>query len=253
MKVKTKYNIPITLIQKAVDENQLDTLYYALRLSHTSPNRVIKNFTYRKAAYILDVSLATSHKQINRIIKLGLAVMQSNGNLKFHGVDKLKAPIHEAVIQVPILESKKKQIAALRYSIIHKNLNHQKSQIEYKNLTVKRGSSPKRINKKTLVKIVKAGGLKKLKSSINNNVTLSNKSFGELLNRSASSGKRYQKHFNEFNFICSTPNYIKLCSGKAESLNLVKKYYDCFFITHYKGSFYRRTSNRIVTIPQVVV
>ena len=253
MKVKTKYNVPITLIQKAVDENQLDTLYYALVLSHTSPNRVIKNFTHRKSASILKVSVATSHKQINRIIKLGLAVMQPNGNLKFNGVNKLKGKLHERTIQVPILDSKKKQVAAFRYSLIHKNLNLQKSQIDYKNLIVKRCSSPKRLRKKAIKAIAKAGGVKKLKSSINNKVTLSNKTFGEMLNRSASSGKRYQKHFNELKFISSSPNYIKLCDGKEESLNLVKKYYDCFFITHYKGAFYRRTSNEIDILHQVVV
>ena len=221
-------------------------LYYSYKLSHTSKTRVIKDFSYGKAAQLLNCSKATAHKQVKSILKAGLAKIQENGNLVFLGVNKLKSKETDIVIQIPILENKSKQIAAFRYAITYRNIVAQRKSINYKNQIVEKANTKfGKVSKAALKMVRSKGGFEKFRSSINNRITLSNKKFGKVLKRSQSSGKRYQKQFNELGFIKSEFRWEKVCKCTYSSINHLREAKNCFFINYYNGHAYIRLSNTI--------
>jgi hypothetical protein len=246
---KTKYNVPLGLIEHCIKENALDALYYAYKLSHTSKQRVIKDFTYDKAAFALNCSKSTAHNQIKVILKLKLATLQQNGNLAFLGVNKLKTSKRDIIVQVPIKESKKEQIIAFRYAVLYRNLHLQAKQISFKSRIVEKARTSFGKIKKSHLKIVaKNGGMKMFMSKYNENVNLSNVGIGKLFNRSATSGKKYQKLFNYMGLIESKSNWKKICKCKKEDIYEVRFVYDKYYITYYKGYAWLRLPNIITPL-----
>ncbi len=199
---------------------------------------------------LLNCSVATAHKQVKRIIKEGYAELQPNGNLKFKGVNKLKNESFDFVVQVPVMENKKSQIAAFRFAIVCRNLHSQKKKIEYKNQIVEKALSKfGRLSRKSMKMVREKKGIEGFRSSIQNRLTLSNEKFGKLTMRSSSMGKIYQKQFNLLGFIKSDSSWKKLCKCEKGLLHTVRQEYNCYYLTYHNGYAYYRLSNTINILP----
>lgn len=213
-------------------------------------NGVIYNFTYNKSAKLLDVSQATAHKQITRMIAYGLAELQPCGNLKLSGVNALKERENELTIPVPVETSKKRQIAQLRYVLVHRNLNRQKFVSKKKGKIVTKATSiyqPITIKELRFRRKVEKKQGKSFESTYQREVTLSNNRFGKILNRSMNSGKAYQKQFNEMGLIKSEPRYTALMFKQTvDSLYRVKYEENCYYLKIRKGVILKQLSNTII-------
>lgn len=219
-----------------------------MKLREKYVNGVIYNFTYSKASKILESSQGTAHKHVTRMIDLGLAELQPGGNLKLTGVNALKSKETELSIPVPVETNKKRQIAQLRYVLIHRNLNRQDFISNKKSKIVKKAKSAfiplcKAENKF----IMKNGGLNNLESSLQERITLSNRRIGKILKRSTYSGKNYQKQLNEMGLIYSEPFFkVMLTSQRLSNLNEAMEHFECYYLKYINKSMVKQGSNTIL-------
>lgn len=246
---ETKYNISFGLIQYSCENNLLDTLYYFHKLQHAFNNRVIFDPTIRKISQITGASIGTCHKHIKIMLKYRWIEYQKNGEiLKLRGVNNLANEYGQLIIQIPKKQTKQEQILEFRNAILRNNLNKQIYTINKKCSIVNKVKTPKaKISKNEVQFIKKHGGTERLESTINNRLTLSNHKIGKLLNRSANSGKRYQKQLNLANLIQSSKFY-QIIGKLGKNLREIKKYFLLGFIELANGYAVRRLSNTI-TLP----
>jgi hypothetical protein len=244
-----KYNIPYSLIKFACDNNLLDTLHYYYRLRVLFTNRIIFNFSYKKASVLLNISVGATHNQIKKMIALKWVELQPNGSLKILGVNKLKSNYNELTIKVPIESTKKAQLLQFRFVLIYNNLKKQKSRIDKKTSLVKKVSkSNEIITKKENKVIMKSGGVKAFEKSIMNRVTLSNKKLGKILFRSQATGKLYQKAMNDAKLITSKAYFDVICNLDSKLLSEAKKQSECYYLIVDNGVLKKRSSNTITLL-----
>lgn len=203
--LKSRINICKSTIEDAFNEGWHDTLYYYIKLRATYEKPIFYNFTNRKTAKIIGVSPSVVCKHIKIILEKNLAHI-TDGHLQFYSLNKIlkRTEDRQSVINLPVWSEKRKMIDELRGVLLVQRLNNQLVSIHNKNTIVKKLQIANAVISKKEIKFLKEnGGSKKLESSINNRVTLSNKSIGETFNRSQSSGKLYQKRLNQMGILKS--------------------------------------------------
>lgn len=236
------------MIELCVRDNYLDTLHYYFKLRSQYRNRVIFNFTYKKAFDILNISMGATHKHVKRMIDLNWLELQNCGNLRAVGIDKLNEK-HEnkLILKVPAASSKKEQLMHFRYALLHNNLNRQEVAIHKKTSTVNKAKSNHlRVSKKDIYYINKSGGLKKYEKSLQNRTTLSNRSIGKIFNRSTVTGQRYQQQLNKFGLIRSNP-YFDIVKDRqsAGSITQARKQTECYYLKLVGSMIVKQRTNTI--------
>lgn len=182
------------------------------------------------------------------MLSLGWAEITTDGHFKIKGVGKLKEK-KDAIIQVPILPTKKAQLLQFRYSIIKNNLTRQQDKITRKTNLVKKSRTPNQtVTKKEYKVITRAGGVNGFEKSILKRVTLSNKRFGSLLNRSQATGKTYQKRMKTARLIESKCFYDALGVLPSNCLAEARKAIECYYLIVDNGLLKKRSSNTITPL-----
>lgn len=233
------YNVPYSLIKTASDKKQLDSLHWMLRLRSRFNNRSIYNFTLEYGARLLNCSIQTVHSHYKVWIKNGWAIKHDNGTLKFTGINKLREG--SWCIKIPVMYSKKAQLAQLRWALVKKNLRSQDKAYKLKTHAVQyQATAGVRLSKNQIK------WLRQNEQSKVNEPTLSNKSIGALLGMSQTSGKRYQKFFNQLGVIRSVPNFI-LVKEKVSPAEYAYTYYgdQRYFYNRETQQVHKQTSNII--------
>jgi hypothetical protein len=226
LKNKQQQWLPTLLIEKAISEEWINSLAYFVILKSKYQNQTIYNYSNKKVAQVLNVSYNTAKFHIDKLISENLCRVH-NGNLTLNGIEKLKKQTinklgHETKLLsgVFIKQTKKEQVEELRASIIVKNLKRQEYRISQKSATLSyaepsrpKSKSEYRAIKNGLKKMNQVGGVGKFEKTLNKRTMLSNFKFGHLINRSRSTGKRFQKRLRELNVINSERNIVLLQSN----------------------------------------
>lgn len=146
---------------------------------------VFKNgkLNYRLLAELTGISATCIRKHLQAMFIMGWC-KRSGKHLVFKGIDRFDSKI----ITIKTFQSRKQQLLELRYSIIRHNLDLQSKQQKHKEAVVIKANG--QFNKLTKKEV-------KLLSKIRENpvqpLTLSNRKYGKLINRSTSTGRRIQK------------------------------------------------------------
>lgn len=174
------------------------------------------------------------------MLSYGWAV-ERNGHLCLQSNNKLRDG--SPIILIPVSFIKREQVIFFRYSLIRSNTDSQTKQILGKSAIVKHAKTYSSIlSKKQLLKIKKAGGVKKIERSFQDRITLSNKKIGKILNRSQSSGARYQSQFRQLNLIKSYSEFeVVQYDLFNDSIGRVTR-------SRKNGLFYRQLSNTIIPL-----
>lgn len=162
------------------------------------------------------------------MIKLGWCNI-NNGNLCFKGI----SAIGGACVLIPAHENKSEQILEFRNAIIKNNIDKQVKQVKFKVETVKKA-------KQEYGKLTK----KQLKYLQQNNIerpiiepTLSNKSFGVLINRGKYTGQRLQSKLRSCGYI-KTKTRLDLIKSNVTFM----EYHHCF---REAGNIYNETTKQV--------
>lgn len=213
---------------------------------HFDKRAVYYDWSYRSIAKILGCSPNTARKHVCYLISKGLLVKEGN-NLRLMGRNAL-LQANETPIPVLIGKTKQQQILYLRNAIIAYSLIRQKRKISKKtSLVEKCNSRLGRVSRSQLREISIHGGSKKFEESIVNRTTLSNNSFGEKLNRSSSSAKRYKKGFIKEGLIKRKPFYKVLSPNSC----LMEAVHHSFFgkgigYSYRHGSLVKQSSDTLI-------
>lgn len=221
--------LPLNIILTANKHDLFNTVRVLLRLRTLFKNRVIYNYSILKLSQLSGLSRTCIRKHLPIIIKQGWATIQGN-NLKFTGINKLKK--HEKETCVPILISgdKNTQLTYIKHTLIVLNLGNQQKAIKEKSKIISQQKVSKAVYNKH-----------RSERSINNDLTLSNRKFGKLFNKSESTGKKLQSRLRKLNLIKSYSRYIKI---KDNGTQFEAKYLGGMYKV-INGALYVRTSNGI--------
>lgn len=185
--------IPRSVIRLFIKNKKLDTLCFWMLMRHRYTRRhVFYNWSYRSIAEKMGVSPNTARRHVSHLIQAGMLHIEGK-NLSFKGRNAL---LQDSETPIPIIigKTKQAQILYLRNAVIAYNLIQQDKAIAKKISLVERcKTSHGKIAVPQAKMISKKGGLKKFEESVVNRLTLSNQSFGKLLDRSVSSAKRYKR------------------------------------------------------------
>lgn len=200
----TKYNryvwLPMGLIKDAIDNNYLDSLcYFAWMKIAFDHKPIFYNYNLRKVGNKIGCSPTTAGYHINILLSKGI-LHERNGHLCLMGRSKLKTNFKSFLVPVGIDRNKSNQIAYLRFATIKTNLHSQSRKHSEKSAILKfrKGLFHDYDEVKRLRRIDKKYPATKIvESSIQNVLTLSNRKFGDLCNRSQSTGIKIQKKLNE--------------------------------------------------------
>ncbi len=208
-------------------------------------NRVFYNYSLRSIANKIGVTKETVRKHLPTLFKLKLITKQGS-HLSIIGINKIKGKSH--CVLVPCFTNKTKQITALRWALIKKSFDRQAEAISHKSKIVTYANTNLKPTKKQLKYIAKNGGLTKVVNKIrkdgNQCLTLSNKSFGKLINRSKQTGQRLQKQFNQLAFIKSTYRFVTI-KENAHIVDYIENYYGQGYIYTSDNRIVKQKSNAI--------
>lgn len=189
---------------------------------------------------------------VNRMIKLGWVKMHS-GNLCFVSLDKIGITKRkdgvESVnnyISIKVCKTKKEQILLFRHAIIWRNVDRQKRAIKKRSDVVKLCKSNKKVAAYHLKQIARKGGLDEYEKTIVNYTTLSNTTFGLLINRSRSTGQILQKQLRDKKLIQTRFRH------KVIKANATKQAFAYFMndnlirgVKYRDGNIYQQLSNEV--------
>lgn len=196
--------LPLQVIEQAIAENWLESLSYFVRLKSFHHRPVFYNYSLRKLSAYLKCSPSTIAKHISILSKMGLCELigadlhlKSNNSLRKQ--DKF-------IVPVGIDLNKANQRTLLRQCLIKRNLH-----LQFKTFS-KKSDALKFLHQRVkgmpdLRKCKKAASYfpdqTQLENSVQTVLTLSNKRFGELCNRSQSTGIKIQKQLNKLKLLTS--------------------------------------------------
>ena len=253
---RTHQPIPLSLISKANDDSEFDTLRVWIALKQLyKRNTIIYQLNYNTLSNLTGISHTTLRKHIkvmieNRWVKL------SNNNLTITGINKLKKHKNETCILVPVKKNKADQILQLRKVILHRNIKNQETQIKQKKeILQKCGRSSGQISKSEMRKVNRTGGISKLENSLQSVTTLSNKSIGELFTKSNGlqlsriSGHRIQKKLRQSKLI-KTKTRLELIKTNSSifECKVMNRDYKGYIFNPNTNNLYRRLSNSIALV-----
>jgi len=179
------------------------------------------NFNYADLSKSTGISHTTLRKRIKALLQLGWLTISEDNTLRLKGINKLKESYDKSglqmtspIIKTPVGKTKKEQILIFRSVLIGKNLNHQAKKVKRLNKIVEIArQSYGMLNKKQLLILTTAGGLKKLNDSIEQKTVLSNKVFGELVERSKATGARLQSDLRKAGFIQTNRRFKEIATN----------------------------------------
>lgn len=243
-----KVFLPLALIRDAISDNYLDSLCYYVWMKKIHQKPIIYNYSLRKISAAIGCSPTTVKTHI-AILK-GLELIEfSAGNLIIKSTRKLFANKKQLMVPISVSYNKSDQRDLLRFAVIKRNLHSQSRKFQQKNdaLNYHKGLSTTYADIKRGRKLTKKDypNAIALESSMQSVLTLSNKKFGAICNRSQSTGIKLQKSFNKLNLIVSSAR-TKLIEAKKhtrrEFFNL--ELGSSHFISK-AGQIYKRLTNMI--------
>jgi len=206
-----RVNISKKIIEQAFNEGWHDSLYYYIKIKTLYRNPIIYNYSYRKISRLTGVSTSVLSKHIKVLLNNKLAHIR-NGHLCFYSQDNVIQNFkknEKVIINLPVHKEKRKMIDELRGVVAVRCLDNQIIRIFKNSEIVKKCKiADAVIFPKEIKALRKAGGSQQMEKNINRRITLSNKGFGKLFNRSQSSGKLYQRRLNTLGVIKSKEKVI---------------------------------------------
>lgn len=253
----THQPVPISLISKANDDAEFDTLRIWILLKQLyRRNTVIYNLHYETLSNRTGLSHTTLRKHIRIMFENKWAKWTKNGHLILTSINKLKKHKYETCVLVPVCKNKAEQILQLRKVILHRNIKNQKKQIiDKREIVNKCGRTNGKLSSKQRKKVNQAGGVSNFEKQINPVTTLSNRSIGKLYTKrnglplSQITGHRIQKKLRDRKLI-KTKTRIELVKHGATlfeylSFNQENKGYKGYIYNYSNKQLYRRLSNEI--------
>lgn len=238
--MNSHYNIPFPLIKKAIEDEQLDTLYYFFQLRNRFKANIFLTPSIKEVARKCKISPSVLYYHSKKMFENGWIYRTKQGFIALKGINQFKLREKELCVRVPIYKNKKEQIAFFRFVVIKKNLKRQEKAIKHKTEIINSSRTQIPLDKKTLKFMQKNGGFKQIAQSFNNRLTLSNKKIGGLVNRGQTSGLRYQKQLNQMNLI-ESKRKIEIIKRNCSPL-------EYFHIYQQKGYTYSRNRGGVVFI-----
>lgn len=230
-------NIPISLRDRAVEENWINTLAYWIMLKNQFEHQVIYNATLKKIALLLGISQSTASVHLSlmhreRLITYvgdNINLMGINHLLKrekfengYDYIKKRKQKIH--LLKIKVSDNKSAQVSLLRFTYQRRSVIYQQKAINKKSKVITEAKT-NRLTKSSHRYIEKCGGLKKLESSFINTPMVSNKSFGEMINRSLFTARRITKKLKKMGLIDVQPNIVPVLSDNKPIIFTDCKYF----------------------------
>lgn len=236
--------MPLAIIQQATDENWLDSLVYFLWLKSVYKHSIFYNYSLRKVSSQIGCSPATLAHHIHILSKHGLCSVR-NGHLHLISARKIvcdKSPF----VPVGISMNKAEQRTLLRYTLINRNLFFQCKGFCKKNelLNLVKGVKFNYKDTKRINKALNNASVIETENSITDCMTLSNNKFGNLCNRSASTGTKIQKALNNIGVIRSNKR-TKLVAIKQTRASFYSLGLNGSFFFAPNGNVYQRLPNRV--------
>ena len=242
-----RVNISKAIIEKAFKEGWHDSLHYYVQLKSVYKKPIFYNYSYRKLALKINVAPSSISKHVKVLIENNLAHVK-DGHLCFYSPlnSILQNNIKDiTIINLPVQSYKRAMVDQLRGVIIIQNLNNQKKAIVTRSAIVNKCKSETAIISKQEYKFLKKnGGQEQVEKNINSTITLSNKKFGFIFNRSSSSGKTYQKRLNSLGIIKSKARFNVIIDKVSPKMDLDFKV-GRFVST--KNQFVEQLSNEILS------
>lgn len=247
-KYSTKVYLPLQLIKDAVDGNWLESLIYYVWIKklHTKP--VIYNHSLRKIGAAIKCSPTTVKTHISVLKKHGLCEI-SAGNLILKSTRQF-AKENKSLVAVGVSNNKADQRNLLRFATIKNNLHSQyKSYVKKDN--VLRLLDGQRFSKKETKSLLNFRRRINIENPTNADLTLSNKKFGSICNRSQSTGIKIQKSLNKIGVLLSFNRVEKVATGHNRR-SFFELSLDASHFLSKCGTIYKRLSNGL-TIPEGVL
>lgn len=250
-----KYNIPLTLIFKCVHNEQLLALYYYYKLRNVHKNNVFYNATYSSLSETLKLSRPNIKKYIQIMVDNGWCNFYTNPKtrityLKLIGITKLNKLYKGVIVQIPVMDSRKAQLAAFRYAILHKDLRIQQYAVDRKNRIVKSLETKRCGLSKKDYKYYRKNfkNLSHLETSITDCLTLSNKKIGSLSLRSERTGSNYQCQMRELGLIKTKPRFRVIMEDATLNSYFHYRELNNFpkGVIYFNNTIYQQKSNQII-------
>lgn len=241
-----KQYIPLSVIVKANQNNEFDSLRVWIALKQLYTRQIIYNLNYADLSIKTGISHTTLRKHLKVIIANGWASW-SGRNLMLTGINKLKWHEKEKCINVPVCKNKSEQILQLRKVILHRNIDNQLKQIKIKSQIVNNCNKAfGKVSKSGMKKIHKAGSVKNFENSLQSETTLSNKSIGKLFGLSKHTGLRIQKKMREASLITTKTRLLFIKGGSSLfEANYLNSESGGYIYNRNNGQLFFRLSNAI--------
>lgn len=248
--VENRIWLPRNLIKESVENGTLEALntFCRLRINKTPYCEYsIKTFCKQ-----LNLSSGTLYRHLSFMRSNGL-ISINNGFIYFVGATELNKKYKSCLVPVYLSSEKKQQRDLLRYPLVVQNIKSQQKAIRIKENIIN-------IEAKSFITSTELKYVKKMKKllinakSFDKNTSISNYKFGDICNRSESSGKRLQKSLNELGFIKSESqfkyigNMLKINKTIFNSLSLGSS-----ILLSKNGYTYQKLANRVSYFNIVIV
>jgi len=210
--IKDKYDslcwLPSKLIQAAFDEGWENSLAYLILLKKVYNKPIFYSYSLRKVSAKINCSPACLSHHI-AILKQKGCLTITDGHLRLTGAKNLLKAHSSFLVAVKYANNKQDLITNLRYTQIKRELHRQIRTITIKNeiIQMHKGKKLDYPQTKRLLKLQKRLYPSISESDLNNSLCLSNQKFGNIVNRSKSTGIRIQKKLNHAGLIKSTRNF----------------------------------------------
>jgi len=230
-------NIPISIRDRATEENWINTLAYWIMLKNQFEHQVIYQATLKKVALLLKISQSTVAIHLSLMHREHLISYQGE-NINLTGINHLlkqekfyngydyaknkKQKIH--LLKIKVADNKSAQVSLLRFTYKRRSVIYQHKAINKKSKVITEAKS-NRISKSSHRFIEKFGGLKKLESSFISTPMVSNQSFGNMINRSLFTARRVTKKLKEMKLIDVQPNIVPVLINKKPITIIDGKYF----------------------------
>lgn len=255
--IPTKYSdkawLPKELIAQATKDNWLDTLIYFVRIKGLYHKPVFYNYSLRKLSKPLRCSPTTIKHHVDIMIAKNIAFIDGR-HLRLKSTNSLKSE-YGYLVPIGLTDNKSDQRNLLRFTLLKRNFHTQfrtytaKSEaLKFHNGEVKSRSEYISFRKKARL----FPEPKKLECSIQDVLTLSNKKFGSICNRSQSTGIKIQKALNDMKLITSLSRVKLVCSDKTNRRSFFEQGFDTSYFLTDKGKVFKRLSNSISLSEYVV-
>ena len=245
-KFSSKVYLPLDLIREAIADGWLDSLCYYVWIKKLHHRPVIYNYSLRKISAGINCSPTTVKTHLSVLKQHGLCVI-SAGNLMLKSTNEFFRQ-KQLMVPVGISNNKTTQISFLRFAVIKRKFHSQTRQYNIKSNTLKyyRGINADYNDIKSGIRLSKLfPNPVALENSMQDVLTLSNRKFGSLCNRSQSTGLKIQKALNDLNLITSHKRVSLVTPLKQNRREFFRLDLGSNHFLSKKGQVFKRLTNRI--------